>query len=564
VSDVAQSIRQVLARARHDALASGRDIFELLGERTDRGLASTLETPVEVTGAWILPAGAVPDDSAAVRMDVLPLSAARALGCVAVAVDSLSAGVAVLMADPWDERSVRKVTRALARPAPVALSTTKRIADLLAAANAGARAAERLDVTAVSGEDASTSHVISIEQIEGTSNPVVRFVDAMLHDGWQAKASDIHFEMTRAGIIAKFRLDGVLVEASRFEDAARAAEVISRLKVLASLDVAETRIPQDGRFRARINERGLDFRVSIMPSSVGEDAVLRLLDKSHLRGARAEITLESLGFGLDMQRRLLEVAARPHGMLLVTGPTGSGKTTTLYALLAQTRSQGEKVVTIEDPVEYELEGVLQVPVNERKGLTFAKGLRSILRHDPDRILVGEIRDAETGEIAVQAALTGHQVYTTVHANNAFDVISRFIHLHVDLFGFASSINAVLAQRLVRLNCRYCSAPTEPSSPEHADARKWISNSPAIELRQGRGCSHCRGTGFLGRTVVAELLPFSDRFRELIAQRAPLRELKALAQTLSSKPLREVALALVASGQTTIREVERVVALAEES
>lgn len=562
MSDLGQSIRQVLARARHDAMAAGRDVLEVLGECTGREIGSTLETPIEILGAWILPAAAVANDPAVVRTDILSLQAARALGCIVVSTETIAGGSVVLMADPWDERARRKIKRALARPVPIALSTSSHIAALLAAASAGARAAERIGEVTAAQIDGSC-HSVSIEQIEAISNPVVRFVDAMLHDGWQARASDIHFEMTRGGILAKFRLDGVLVEAARFDDAPRAAEIISRVKVLAALDVAETRIPQDGRFRASIRGQPLDFRVSVMPSSIGEDVVLRLLDKSHLRGSRAEITLESLGFDARMQQRLLAVAAMPHGMLLVTGPTGSGKTTTLYALLAQTRSKGEKVVTIEDPVEYELDGVLQVPVNERKGLTFAKGLRSILRHDPDRILVGEIRDAETAEIAVQAALTGHQVYTTVHANNAFDVISRFIHLHVDLFGFASSINAVLAQRLVRVNCPDCSESLEMSQRDCGIVTRLLGEDHPVELRAGRGCAACRGTGFAGRTVISEMLPFNDELRQLIAQRAPLIDLKALAQSLSSESLRIAALKLVAGGRTTLQEVERVVALAEE-
>jgi general secretion pathway protein E len=322
----------------------------------------------------------------------------------------------------------------------------------------------------------------------------------------------------------------VLTAAATMPGTELAEQVISRIKVMSELDIAERRVPQDGRFRARRDGRDIDFRVSVMPSVYGEDAVLRILDRRALTDQLQGLTLDALGFSAEMKHNLRQLSTEPYGMVLVTGPTGSGKTTTLYAVISEANKGLDKIITIEDPVEYQLPGVLQIPVNEQKGLSFARGLRSILRHDPDRIMVGEIRDPETAEIAVQSALTGHLVYTTVHANNAIDVLGRFQHMGVDAYNLVSALNGVLAQRLVRVLCKAC---------------------------HGKACSECRGTGFKGRRAIGELLVLNDELRELITARAPARKLKEAARAAGTVPLRDAALALVEAGETTLEEINRV-------
>lgn len=387
---------------------------------------------------------------------------------------------------------------------------------------------------------------------------VVRFVDMAIQTGYATGASDIHFECSRNSVVVKFRLDGVMSAWRSLEGKEHAEACISRIKVMAQLDITERRVPQDGRFRAALGDgAGLDLRVSIMPSVHGEDAVLRLLDKAQLRSGGSVVTLDTLGFDAQSRDRIRELATRPHGMLLVTGPTGSGKTTTVYAVLSEVNSGVEKIITIEDPVEYELQGVLQIPVNERKGLTFAKGLRSILRHDPDRILVGEIRDAETAEIAVQSSLTGHQVLTTVHANSIFDVTGRFRHFGLDMFGFMAALNGVVVQRLVRKVCPHCIAQRQPLQHE-AD---WLARHGCVIkfCPVAVGCSECRGTGYSGRAVLAEVHVLDDEFRDLVIRNAPVSELRQ--QVLHAPghvPLGTAAAQLVLQGMTTLEEVKRVV------
>ena len=371
---------------------------------------------------------------------------------------------------------------------------------------------------------------ISFENAAEGDSPVVRLVTSTLYDALKAGASDVHLESTPKGLTIKYRIDGVLTSAESVPGIEIAEQVISRIKVMSELDIAERRVPQDGRFKARRDGRDIDFRVSVMPSVFGEDAVLRILDRKALTDQVTGLSLDTLGFERELKQKLRGLARLPYGMILATGPTGSGKTTTLYALISETNKGQDKFVTIEDPVEYQLPGVLQIPVNEKKGLTFARGLRSILRHDPDRIMVGEIRDPETAEIAVQSALTGHLVYTTVHANNTLDVLGRFQHMGVDTYNFVSALNAVLAQRLVRTFCKPC---------------------------HGKGCPECRGTGFKGRKAIGELLVMNDELRELIVARAPARRLKEAAQAAGTIPLRDAALALVQSGETTLEEIDRV-------
>ena len=385
----------------------------------------------------------------------------------------------------------------------------------------------------------------------------VDFVDDVLAQAYRLGASDAHFEIDRRGLTAKLRLDGVMSELARCEGTARSEEIISRIKVLAQLDITERRLPQDGRFRYESENVGIDLRVSVMPSVFGEDAVLRLLDKANLRAEQDGISIDSLGFDGSDAAAIRRLAALPHGMLLITGPTGSGKTTSVYAALSEVNTGLEKIITIEDPVEYELAGVLQIPVNERKGLTFARGLRSILRHDPDRILVGEIRDAETAEIAVQSALTGHQVFTTIHANSLFDVVGRFRHFGLDMFGFVSALNGVVVQRLMRALCSRCAVVAQPSEAE----AKWLasnSGSAAPALQQAVGCEHCRGTGYKGRFVVAEVHTVNDTLRDAIVRNADVSELKHLAFHQAATPLVRRAYEQVVSGRTSLAELFRVV------
>lgn len=566
----ADSIKACLPAVRRQALHTSRPILDVLAEHLNVPTNNVVLTPLEVGGAWLLPSAILKE--VVIAEPLIGLRIARSLIFCLVSDQSKATGLNCLyaiMLDPWDEDVVKQIRRDIKQDFLPALSTSEHINSLLDKFGEYDETKKRL-AESIKPNPQSTLSIqdfnsvqVSAASIATLTNLVVRFVDTMLLEGFTAGASDLHFESSREGICAKFRLDGVLLEAGKFLDRARSQEVISRLKVLAALDVAETRIPQDGRFKIRFQERDVDFRLSIMPSGLGEDAVLRLLDKSSLLGTENRITLHALGFDAALSDQMLKIANRPHGMLLVTGPTGSGKTTTLYALLAELHSTKEKIITIEDPVEYELPGILQIPVNDKKGLTFAKGLRSILRHDPDRILVGEIRDSETAEIAVQASLTGHQVYTTVHANDAFDVLGRFVHLNVDLFGFASAVNAVAAQRLIRVNCIHCSDLLRPDEPSYVRLRGLCADlSPLIgfEPKVGAGCSYCRETGFKGRTVIAQLLVFTDELREKIVQRGALTELKALASKQSSASLKDVALKMAARGQTTIEEIERVVAL----
>jgi general secretion pathway protein E len=406
--------------------------------------------------------------------------------------------------------------------------------------------------------DSPMGDEISLAGISQAQSAVVRLIDSTLYDALKAQASDIHFETFSAGLAIKYRIDGVLIPIKQVAGVQLASQVVSRTKVLSQLDIAERRVPQDGRYRAKIGGRDIDFRVSVMPSALGEDVVIRVLDKHTLASSLEGLTLEGLGFDSAMIEEIRMLAAQPYGMLLVTGPTGSGKTTTLYAVLSEVNRGEDKIITIEDPVEYQLPGVLQIPVNEAKGLTFARGLRSVLRHDPDRIMVGEIRDHETAEIAIQAALTGHTVFTTVHANNVLDVVGRFLHMQVDLYSFASAVNAIMAQRLVRMNCPHCVASYQPSS-EVLRRSRLPEGRPldTFDFRKGQGCAHCRGSGYRGRRAIIELLVMTDALRAAIVGRVPADQLKELARHSGLRPLRDAALELVATGTTSLEEANRV-------
>lgn len=479
------------------------------------------------------------------RRDLADASAARTVdvgGPLVVLVGQPGADERLLMADPWDEALLARAQARLGRYVEPAAAS----GELLRRWTSPVRAAEPARGT--------------VPRKDGQAEPadVVAFVDRAVAQAYREGASDVHFECDRLGVSAKLRLDGVMAPLARLEGRQQAEEVISRIKVLAQLDITERRLPQDGRFRFQGDGVGLDLRVSIMPSVFGEDAVLRLLDKSTLRAREQEVSLDALGFDGQRAKAIRRLANLPSGMLLVTGPTGSGKTTTVYAAMSEINTGLEKIITIEDPVEYELPGVLQIPVNERKGLTFAKGLRSILRHDPDRILVGEIRDAETAGIAVQSALTGHLVFTTVHANSLFDVIGRFRHFGIDMFGFVSSLNGVVVQRLLRQLCPQCRSTKSAND----DEKEWLLrhgfDDLVEQLPSATGCEACHQSGYRGRFVIAEIHHITDPMRDLIMRQADVTELKRLAFADGLPTLVQHGIEQVHGGRTSLEEIFRVV------
>jgi general secretion pathway protein E len=398
---------------------------------------------------------------------------------------------------------------------------------------------------------------LSLRAISEDTSPVVKLVNSTVYDALKVSASDIHLETGPSGLVIKYRIDGVLMTVGSVSGLNVAEEVISRIKVVSELDISERRVPQDGRFKVSVRGREVDLRVSIMPCIFGEDAVLRILDKKSVTSQAEGLRLSSLGLDEESIAKLRRLAGEPYGMTLVTGPTGSGKTTTLYAALTEINHGEDKIITIEDPVEYQLPGVLQIPVNEKKGLSFALGLRSILRHDPDKIMVGEIRDPETAQIAVQSALTGHLVFTTVHANNVFDVIGRFMHMGVDPYSFVAALNGILAQRLVRVNCPHCTTVDQPGVRLLADSGIDRQTAETMHFRMGTGCEHCRGTGFKGRKAIVEILTLNDEIREFIIGRQPLRLIREAARRNGTRFLREVALDMVGRGETTLQEINRV-------
>lgn len=403
--------------------------------------------------------------------------------------------------------------------------------------------------------DDQAEDVLDIDRLVNDGSPLVRLVDTTIYNALERRASDIHIETEADALVIKFRIDGVLYEAMPPIDKQYHATVISRIKVMSELDIAEKRIPQDGRFKLNIKGRSIDFRVSIMPTIHGENAVIRILDKESTTTNFQELNLEILGFGGDLLRDFRKSIREPYGMVLVTGPTGSGKTTSLYACLSEIRNSEDKLITIEDPVEYQLKGVTQIPINERKGLTFAKGLRSILRHDPDKIMVGEIRDTETAQIAIQSALTGHLVFTTVHANNVVDVIGRFVNMGVDLYNFVSALNCVVAQRLIRLICPQCKRP----APKDSELLELSGLDPKTcpPLFEGAGCLACHGTGYRGRSSISEMLKLNDEIRQAILERIPIPQLKALAVKHGMRFLRQAALDKLREGVTTLHEINKV-------
>jgi general secretion pathway protein E len=506
-----------------------------------------------------------------------PVSMAELRGCTAdfglisfveasqrqcLAVTSAEGRRLLVLTDPLDARArawaVHRLRRQQAPDVTWALASGEDLRAFLTLAEKSLRAMDSvgLETSSSAGRDALALSV-SIADISASDSPIVRLVDSTIHDALKSEASDIHLETQRSGLMIKYRVDGVLETVRRIDGIEAAEQVLSRVKVIAELDIAERRTPQDGRFKVAVAGREIDLRVSIMPNLFGEDAVLRILDRQHLSGDSDQIRLDNLGFEPEVLGFVRDLSARPYGLLLVTGPTGSGKTTTLYAALSEINTGLDKIITIEDPVEYQVANVLQIPVNEKKGLTFARGLRSILRHDPDKIMVGEIRDPETAQIAVQAALTGHQVFTTVHANNVFDVIGRFVNMGVDTYSFVAALNGILAQRLVRLICRHCAQYYVPEASDLAHSRIAAGKLSPTGFRRGLGCAHCRGTGYKGRKAVAETLMMTDALRDLLAERAPISRIKAAACDAGFTGLREAAVAAVVSGETTLEEINRV-------
>jgi len=399
--------------------------------------------------------------------------------------------------------------------------------------------------------------VLSIEKLTDDASPIIRLIDSTLFDALNKRASDIHIETSQEGVVIKYRVDGVLFRATEPLDGRFQGPIISRIKVMSELDIAERRIPQDGRFKVRMGGKSIDFRVSIMPSIHGEDAVIRILDKESIAKDLHGLTLDVLGIDEREKVRLRRLIREPYGMVLVTGPTGSGKTTTLYAALTEIFNEQEKLITIEDPVEYQLKGVVQIPVNEKKGLTFARGLRSILRHDPDKIMVGEIRDPETAQIAVQSALTGHLVFTTVHANNVFDVLGRFLHMGIDPYNFVSCLNCVAAQRLVRKICTHCKQPTVYSRETLEESGLDGARYETHPFFVGAGCRECNGQGYHGRTAIVELLELTDDLRELILNKTSISRLKEAARAAGTLFLRDSAVNKLLTGVTTLEEINRV-------
>jgi general secretion pathway protein E len=490
--------------------------------------------------------------------DRLPLARAQNLNVVLLQADAHSQERIAVVHDPLDSDLWTQLATWAQGPIRYVLAAPDDIHAYLNQQEAGSRAVDTLerDHAETQGQRHDVEE-LSLARVSDAASPAVKLVNSTLYDALRAGASDVHLESTPTGLAVKYRIDGVLDAITEVPGQSLAEQAISRLKVLADLDIAERRVPQDGSFRVSVQQREVDLRVSIIPGLHGEDAVIRILDKHAMVQARGRLSLDTLGFdagSVAVMRDLLEAA---YGMLLVTGPTGSGKTTTLYAALSETHTGRDKIITIEDPVEYQLAGVLQIPVNEKKGLTFARGLRSILRHDPDKIMVGEIRDRETAEIAVQSALTGHLVLTTVHANNVFDVFGRFTHMGLDPYSLVSALNGIWAQRLLRLNCPHCSRPHEPGAHECARVGLAAGDAAGFDFRKGQGCGDCRGTGYKGRQAVAELLRLDDELREMIATQQPVRQIKEAARRKGTRSLTEAALDLVKAGRTTLEEVRRV-------
>ena len=472
--------------------------------------------------------------------------------------------LAIAIADPSQLMMIDEISLLLGKRIVTKVSTLTQISEILKKTEQSQRvleeASEGFALDVIHDDESVADETISIDKLTaatGDISPIIRLVDTTIFTALQRRASDIHVETHDDSVGIKFRIDGVLTQAMPPIGREHHSTIISRIKVMSELDISERRVPQDGRFRVKYNGRAIDFRVSIMPSIHGEDAVLRVLDKESMSEKFRTLVLDVVGFDEEDLRKFRRYIKEPYGMVLVTGPTGSGKTTTLYAAVNEIKTDEDKIITIEDPVEYQIRGITQIPVNEKKGLTFARGLRSILRHDPDKIMVGEIRDTETAQIAIQSALTGHLVFTTVHANNVVDVIGRFLNMGVEPYNFVSALNCILAQRLVRVICDCCRT-TVHYSPEELEASgldpaQWLQ----VPFYEGQGCIECAGTGFRGRTAINELLDLSDRIREMILAKKPTSEIRRAAREEGMRFLRESALDKVRTGVTTLKEINKV-------
>ena len=473
--------------------------------------------------------------------------------------------LSIAIADPSKLMMIDEIGLLLNRRIRTKVATLTQISDILKKTEQSQRvleeASEGFVLDVVRDDEASGEENITIDRITGTAeadvSPIIRLVDTTIFTALQKRASDIHIETESDSVVVKYRIDGVLQPAMQPMAKEHHSTIITRIKVMSELDIAERRVPQDGRFRVKYSGRLIDFRVSIMPTIHGENAVLRVLDKESMSEKFRNLVLDVVGFDEEDLRKFRRYILEPYGMVLVTGPTGSGKTTTLYAALNEIKTDEDKIITIEDPVEYQIHGITQIPVNEKKGLTFARGLRSILRHDPDKIMVGEIRDTETAQIAIQSALTGHLVFTTVHANNVVDVLGRFLNMGVEPYNFVSALNCVLAQRLVRMICTHCKTPVRYSDEELENFGLAPAEWRHVPFFDGPGCIECGGTGYHGRTAIHELLDLSDRIRELILEKRPSSEIRKAAHEEGMKFLRDSALARVKAGVTTMKEINKV-------
>lgn len=544
----------VLHAARNAARRSGRAFIDELVEMTNASVQETLNALAAIF--HMQPTGLSAMQRWEIANDLVPLSHAMRRGCLLFREEAQLIGV---ISDPFSTDDQQWLTSLSPAAVSFRLASPAEIQSYINQAEGKTRAIDQASTPRTVRDSGLRSDVerLSLQSINEGTSPVVRLVNSTLYDALKAGASDIHLECSPTGMTVRYRIDGVLDTITAVDGSDITEQVISRIKVMAELDIAERRVPQDGRFRVSINDRDVDIRVSIMPSVHGEDAVLRILDKRTFLTADDTLRLDMLGFDAPSLVSIRRLAHEPYGMLLVTGPTGSGKTTTLYAAISEINHGHDKIITIEDPVEYELPGVLQIPVNEKKGLTFARGLRSILRHDPDKIMVGEIRDRETAEIAVQSALTGHLVLTTVHANNVFDVFSRFTHMGIDAYALTSALNGIWAQRLVRLACPQCAIKYRPSALDLEIHGLTPEETSDYRFMTGKGCGECRGSGYRGRKAIAEILSLNDRLREMVATRQPVAVIKEEARRNGTRYLRESALELVARGETTLEEIGRV-------
>ena len=467
----------------------------------------------------------------------------------------------IVVSDPSDLATIDELAAQLNTPVRLSVGMPSAIQNILKKSESSQRvleeATEGFQMQILRDEEAGGDENLTVDKLTQDASPVIRLVDSMIFTAIQRRASDIHIETGDDAVHVKYRIDGVLQQAMKPIDKRHHSTIISRIKVMAELDIAEKRVPQDGRFKLRIRGKAIDFRVSVMPSVHGEDSVIRILDKESMSEQFTELNLNILGWPEDEKRRFRKYIREPYGMVLVTGPTGSGKTTTLYSALSEIKTTEDKIITIEDPVEYQLKGITQIPINEKKGLTFARGLRSILRHDPDKIMVGEIRDPETAQIAIQSALTGHLVFTTVHANNVIDVLGRFLNMGVEPYQFVSALNCVLAQRLVRQICNHCKRPVKLSREFLVESALDPSLADTHTFYEGAGCMECGGTGFKGRTAICELMDLTDRIRDMILDRRPTTEIKKAAREDGMRFLRECAVLRVLEGATTLREINKV-------